>query len=433
MRVSFSRIRLLVYLVAACVGLLLAIHFWAVPHQRHLFRMDYWRNVLMLTEAMRLVATHYVDEDQVSFNRLTQGAVAGMLDGLDEHSTFLARESMDRLDRQADQHYVGIGVEIEPGDDGITIIGVFPGSGAEQVGVEIGDRIVEVDGENTEGDSPAEIVLRLRGEVGTVTEVVVARGEPVRRVPLSIERRSVNFPSIRDVQVVDDGILYLRLTHFGGQTFGEFIDLIDDIEAGRYGAVEGLILDLRRNPGGGIIAALDTLDLFVPRDGVLLSTKGRSSGANGRTWLAQRDVLFPQRLAVVVLVDRYSASAAEILAGGLQDIGRAVVVGEPTVGKGSVQSVYRFGDEGGFKLTTAMYSLSSGRTIHGTGIVPDILVEEAQVGGLDGPDVEAAGSTGEDPGDGEDEPDAILSRGREEMGRIPKARGAAVNGSASSE
>ncbi len=428
MRVYFSRIRLIAYVVSGCVCLFLVAHFWAVPHQRHLLSLDYWRNVMLLTEAMRLVATHYVDESEVGFDQLTAGAVTGMLSGLDEHSTFLARETMERLDRQADQYYVGIGVEIEPRKDGITVIGVFPGSGAEEVGVEIGDRIVEVDGENTEADSPSEIVLRLRGESGTVTQVVIARGDPEQRLPLSIERRAVNFPSIRDVRELDNGILYFRLTHFGGQTYGEFVDMIEEVEAGNYGDVDGLILDLRRNPGGGIVAALDTLDLFVPRGSVLLSTKGRSGGANGRVWLAERGVLFPQRLAVVVLVDRYSASAAEILAGGLQDIGRAVVVGEPTVGKGSVQSVYRFGDGAGFKLTTAMYSLPSGRTIHGAGITPDVVVEEVDAGDGSEADVEV----GEDRRDGE-ESDAILAKGIEEMERLLRADGRSVNGASSGD
>lgn len=418
MRFYFSRVRLVAWLVLATFGVLLASHFWTVPHQRHFFSIEYWRNVLMLNEAMRLVSTYYVDESEATFERLTEHALAGMLRGLDEHSSYLASESMDRLDRQADQHYVGIGVEIEPQAGGITVIGVFPGSGAEEVGVKVGDRIVEVDGENTEADSPAEIVLKLRGASGSYTEVVVARGEPEQRLALAIERRSVNFPSIRDIEELEPGILYCRLTHFGGLTHGEFVDLIEAIKAGRYGDVDGFILDLRRNPGGGIVAALDTLDLFVPRGEVLLATKGREGSSNGRIWLSEREEVFPAAVAVVVLVDRYSASAAEILAGGLQEIGRAVVVGETTVGKGSVQSVYRFGDRGGFKLTTAMYSLSSGRTIHGAGIEPNRVVDSGEVAD--------AGSEAEgvaDDSEGADADDPILAAGLEEMRRVLAARG----------
>lgn len=384
---------------------------------------------MMLNEAMRLVATHYVEESEVTFERLTENAVAGMLAGLDEHSSYLASESMERLDRQADQHYVGIGVEIEPRADGITVIGIFPGSGAEEVGVEVGDRIVEVDGENTESDSPAEIVLKLRGESGTFTDVVMARGEPEQRVALQIERRSVNFPSLRDVEVLEPGILYCRLTHFGGLTFGEFVELIDAIKGGVHGPVGGLIIDLRRNPGGGIVAALDTLDLFVAPGQVLLATKGREGRSNGRVWLAERDELFPRDISIVVLVDRYSASAAEILAGGLQDIGRAVVIGESTVGKGSVQSVYRFGEHGGFKLTTAMYSLSSGRTIHGTGIEPDRVVEQNENEGEGGENVEVGGeSEGDaDAGAAPEDSDRILGIGLEEMRQILSERGFTVD------
>lgn len=389
--------------------MMIGFHFLMNPHQRHLFSISYWRNVLMLSEAMRLVATYYVDEGKVSFDQLTENAMAGMLSTLDAHSAYLSSEGMERLDRQSVQQYVGIGVEIQQKEDWVVVMGVFPESGAAEAGVEVGDRIVSIEGESVEGFGLEDVVERLRGENGTRTSVTFVRGDPEQRLDFSIERRSVNFPSLRDIETVEPGIVYCRLTHFGGLTSREFAEWVEDIRSGQYGRVGGVILDLRRNPGGGIVAALETLDLFVPEGALLLSTKGREVHGSGREWMATQGELFPPDIALVVLVDRYSASAAEILAGALQDFGRATIVGETTVGKGSVQSVFRFGERGGFKLTTSMYSLPSGRTIHGTGIKPDLLVE-----------------VNEDEDDSER--DVILEAGLEQMRRMLGENSFSVDG-----
>lgn len=356
---------MVLFIVAVQFGLLMLYR----PYQRDLFSLEYWRNILKLGEIMRIVHHLYVDDNRVSYTGLTQSALQGMLRGLDSYSDFLSAEAYDDFERESTQRYVGVGIEIERFNGRVTVRDVFENSPAGEAGMRVGDQIVRVDDVNTEDFDLEDIVKLLRGEENTEVRVTVERPLLNERESMLVTRKRIEFPSVREVHLCEGGIGYMLVRHFGQRTAKEMEQALDRLEAE---GMRGLILDLRNNPGGVLPAAVDVVGFFAEPGQVLVTVRGRDDVVLSREQALTRPR--QREYPIVVLVNRRSASASEIVAGALQDLHKAIVVGEKTVGKGSVQSIYSMRDGEGLRMTTAKYYLPSGRTIAEVGVIPEIEV-----------------------------------------------------------
>lgn len=310
----------------------------------------------LLDEVHRLIANRFVEE--VPPDELYRMAIKGMLDELgDPYTNLLEPRDSEDLRFTTTGNYGGLGVRIEPKDGWITVVQVLPNSPALREGLEVGDRIIEVEGESAEDWSVDKAVNTLRGE----------RGEPVN---ITISRVGVDLPlairivrdviQVRQAQgfILEDGIGYVILRQFSRQAQEELVETLDRLEAE---GARGVVLDLRRNPGGLLPEGIEVTDLFLDRGQEIVETRSRLADQN-HTFRAPSDDRYAD-VPLVVVVDGLSASASEILAGALQDHDRAVVVGTPTFGKGSVQTLYRLSGNNGMKITTARWYTPVGRSI----------------------------------------------------------------------
>jgi carboxyl-terminal processing protease len=308
-----------------------------------------------------------VDEAKVMY-----GAVRGMVDALDPHSEFMDAATYARFRDDTQGRYAGIGLELDERDDRLTVVSVFPETPAARAGLRRGDRIVAIDGQHTEGLSVDGAVERLRGAVGSSVELTVDRGRaPSLRVEL--ERAVIRVEPVVG-RLVAPGVAWIAVRAFQENTTSEFVRHFDRLQSEAGGALKGLLLDLRDNPGGLLDEAVSLSDTLLDQ-GTIVRTVGRG-GKELEVFEARGPGTLPP-MPVVVLVNAGSASASEIVAGALQDQGRAVLVGTRTFGKGSVQNLYDLSDGGGLKLTVARYLTPSGRSIQAHGIEPEFVVPEA--------------------------------------------------------
>lgn len=342
---------------------------WLRPHQRDLFTLGFWRNIIHVGQVMLLVNHDYVEPGKADYDALSETSLKQMLHGLDEYSGYMDRDDYADFSVQTDQHYAGIGAEVERIDGRVTIAGLFERSPALAAGVRAGDEIVRVDGEDASAWTVTEMVEHLRGPEGKPVELGVYRPSEGREFVFTFARQAIDFPSVRDIKLAADGVGSLRIANFGRNTGAEFRAALDTLEAA---GMRALIIDLRGNPGGLLPEAIKVAGEFLPPHTLVVTTRGR----DGTVINEERTAGTPRRVdyPVAVLIDGSSASASEIVSGALQDLGKAVVIGETSYGKGSVQRVYAFANGDGLRLTSAMYYLPSGRTIHKTGVEPDIAV-----------------------------------------------------------
>lgn len=310
--------------------------------------------------AVRYVEMQYVEA--VDFDKLMNGAISGMVKSLgDPYSMYLSPEMYRRMKDHASAQFGGIGV-VMSFEDGVNIISVMPGTPGEEAGLKAGDKILAVDGAPTEAMAAEEVALHIRGEPGTETVLTIRRGKEEPR-DYTIIRDNIHVRTARG-EMVEDGIGYIRIASFAESTAQEFEESHSLL---REAGMRGLILDLRSNPGGFITSCVDIANIVVPK-GLIVSVVERD-GERQEYFSDREGELYP----MVVLIDRNSASAAEILAGALQDRGAATIVGETSYGKGSVQMIMPiFGADDALKLTIAKYYTPNGRSISGTGIVPDV-------------------------------------------------------------
>ena len=327
-------------------------------------------------ELMRLFAEAYEQIDlsyvkDVDRRDLVEAAIQGMATHLDPYSSYIAPRNVRQFDRYIDQEFGGIGIHVNASGSKLEIISVLPGSPAFRAGLKAGDEIVEVDGKSTKGLTQAALTERLTGPSGRPVELGIVRADSTTTEQVTVVREIIQIPTIVGHQrnadhtwnyLLDDvnKFGYLRITHFAKNTPEDLRQTMDTlVEAG----VKGIVLDLRSNPGGLLTAAIEIADMFL-ESGTIVIVKGRT--VPERTWQAKQGMTFPD-MPIAVLVNRYSASASEVLSAALQDNNRAIIVGERTFGKGSVQTVLRL--ESGkslLKLTTASYYRRSGLNIHRT-------------------------------------------------------------------
>ena len=311
------------------------------------------------TEALDIIQKNHVD--QVGADKLVYSAIKGMLRELDPHSSFFDPKEFSRLREEQHSKYYGLGIRVRPllRDKGRVVIVEPPalGSPAERHGLRAGDVITRIEGEPIDDWTSDEVVSHLRGPRGTEVRITVER--PGVRDPLQfvVDRDEIPLITVPYAFEIRPGIGYVKLDRFSESTAEEFQQKLKQIDAAN---LSGLVLDLRDNPGGLLNQAIDIADFFVPRGEIVVSTKGRADGS-ARTYRSPS--LEKIRIPVVVLINKHSASASEIVAGALQDHDRALIVGETSFGKGLVQSVYTLDNNTGMALTTAKYYTPSGRLI----------------------------------------------------------------------
>ncbi len=322
------------------------------------------------TDVFNQVRRNYVEE--IDDHTLLESAIRGMLLELDPHSAYLAHDDYENLEENSQGRYTGIGIDVELSDNRMTVRAVITDSPADQAGINPGDVITTIDGVAVKGRNLGQSMDDLLGEPGSFVELEILTPDGEQR-QLRVERKSLQIP-VLSFQLLDDDWGYFRITAFhreSGRDLGESLASIaaDGIE------LRGVIVDLRNNPGGVLQGAVEMADGFLD-DGVIVTTRGRNS-AMQMEFNAQPGQWLPG-VPVMILVDRGSASASEVFSGALQDQGRAVIVGERTFGKGSVQSVLPLRNGGGIKLTTARYYTPLGRSIQAEGIEPDVPYDFAQ-------------------------------------------------------
>ena len=323
----------------------------------------------LFSKVVEQVRANYVDADKSTYKQLVEGALKGMLQSLDPHSQFMDEESFRAMREDTSGKFGGLGITIGVKDAVLTVIAPMEGTPAFRAGLLSGDKIVAIDGDATDGLSLEDAVKKLRGDPGTQVKVKIFRPKTQLIKEFELTRAVINVPSVKDTRVLDGGIGYLRLLQFGEDTAVDFQAELDKLETQK---VRALVLDLRSNPGGLLTAAVEISQMFLDRGDLIVFTRGRDNRME-RSYRARARKTFP-KVPMAILINGYSASASEIVAGALQDNRRAILVGEKSFGKGSVQSVLPPDAGTAIRLTTAKYYTPSERVIHDNGIEPDVVV-----------------------------------------------------------
>ncbi len=326
-----------------------------------------YEQLRLFTEVLSIVQNQYVDE--VPPKELIYSAIKGTLRGLDPHSSFLDPDSYREMQVETSGSFGGLGIEITLKDDILTVVSPIDGTPAYRAGLLTGDRIVKIDGLSTKDMQLADAVKRMRGKPGSKVTITVLREGWAEPKDFDIVREQIKVQSVKAVPM-GDGVEYLKLRQFQEQSPH---DLETQLEKFSKDGMKALILDLRNNPGGLLTAAVEVSEKFIDDGKLVVYTEGRVRNQNMRfSAHAKRGY---SQMPMVILVNQGSASASEIVAGALQDWGRATIVGTQTFGKGSVQTIIPLSDGSGLRLTTAKYFTPKGRSIHGKGITPDVVVE----------------------------------------------------------
>src|SRR2546425_13208395 len=326
-----------------------------------------YEQLKLFTEVLSIVQNQYVDE--VAPKDLIYSAIKGTLRGLDPHSSFLDPDNYKEMQVETSGSFGGLGIEITLRDDVLTVVSPIEGTPAHRAGLQTGDRIVKIDGLVTKDMQLPDAVKRMRGKPGTKVTITVVREGWTEPKDFDITREQIRVQSVRSADL-GGGIAYVKLRQFQEQTPG---DLSGTLEKAAKSGMKALLLDLRGNPGGLLTAAVEVTEEFIDDGKLVVYTEGRVRNQNMR-FSAHAKKSYPT-LPMVVLVNQGSASASEIVAGGPPDRKRASVLGAPTLRQGRGQTINPLSDGPGAPLTTAKYFTPKGRSIHGKGITPDIVVE----------------------------------------------------------
>jgi len=309
-----------------------------------------------LNEVMVKIMNYYVEEKE--FGDLIDSAINGMLRDLDMHSVYMDKKQYENLMIDTEGEFGGLGIQLSVRDNYPTVLAPIDDTPASRLGIQSGDMIIEIEGESTKGWSSDQAVEKLRGKPGTQVNLKIGRQGLDEPIPIVITREIIKVPSITYSTTIEN-VGYVRLARFAKKTVTELSDVLRGFEAQR---VKGVIIDLRGNPGGLLTSAFEVADLFLDKDKLIVYTEGRTPANNQKFFSSARAI--HGNYPVVILQDGASASASEIVAGALQDWDRALIVGQTSFGKGSVQTVFRVGKEDALKLTTQKYFTPSKRCIH---------------------------------------------------------------------
>ncbi len=329
------------------------------------------------TEVFSRIKDAYVEE--VSDRKLLESAIKGMLSDLDPHSTYLAPKDYEELEESTSGEFGGLGIEVGMENGFVKVIAPIDDTPAQKAGVQAGDLIIKLDEKPVKGMSLEEAVKLMRGKPGTVLTLTIMREGENAPIEIDVERDVIKVTSVKS-RMIDNGYGYVRITQFQADTGSQFLKALDSLEADYGSDLDGLVIDLRNNPGGVLQAAVETADALLD-EGLIVYTEGRIQSSRLRFSAKAGDVMADT--PIVVLINGGSASASEILAGALQDHERAVIMGTQSFGKGSVQTVIPLDETHAIKMTTARYYTPDGRSIQATGIKPDIEVRPAELTELD--------------------------------------------------
>ena len=330
-----------------------------------------WEEARLFAEVYERIKREYVDD--VDDHALMDKAIRGMVAALDPHSAFLDTDEFEEIRLSTMGSYPGVGIEVVAEDSAVKILRPIEGSPADQAGLLPGDQIVRIDDQDIGADL-AGAIARMRGSSGSLVKLSVLRPATGQTLDFSLRRAKVEVHSVAQ-QSLEPGYGYLRITGFSETTSDDVNHAIARLKRDNPGGIKGLVLDLRNNPGGVLAAGVAVADAFL-NDGVIVTADGRTPDARFEMDATPGDVI--DGAPLVVLVNGGSASASEIVAGALKDHGRAELIGHKTYGKGSVQTVMPLTHGGAVKLTTSRYFTPSGASIHGKGIVPDIVAQGAE-------------------------------------------------------
>ena len=372
------------------------------------------------SEVLTQVQKNYVDETKVK--DLVQGAIRGMLSTLDPHSAYMTPEMYKEMQVETKGEFGGVGIQIGVKENRLAVIAPIDGTPAQRAGIKAGDYITKVNEESTKDLTLMDAVQKMRGPKGTKVNLTIQRDGSADPLQFTLVRDTIKIESVKSK--VLDNIGYVKLTQFQeatGRDLGRVLKQFKDQK------VQSTILDLRNNPGGLLTAAVEVSEQFLPNGKLVVYTKGRESKKD--EWFAKgKDQMDDSPM--IILVNEGSASASEIVAGALQDYGRAVIVGTTSFGKGSVQTILPLGDGSGLRLTTAKYYTPKGRSIQSTGITPDIVVKPQPATTV----AKAEGKPGEKDGDSKTKSSIAAGPGKEQSSATGKVNeeGVQKNGAAPS-
>jgi carboxyl-terminal processing protease len=334
---------------------------------RAVLATETYEELKTFTEVLADIQKHYVEE--VKTKDLVYGAIRGMLATLDPHSAFMPPEVYKEVQVETKGEFGGVGIQIGVKDNRLTVIAPIDGTPAERAGIKAGDFIIKVNEESTKDMTLVDAVQKMRGAKGTKVTLTIQREGAAEPMVFALTREIIKIESVRS-KMLDGNIGYLRVTQFQDQTAK---DVSANLRKLREQKMQSLVLDLRNNPGGLLTSAVEVSEQFVGPNRLIVYIKTREGRKDD--YVSHSKEQQPDDYPIIVLANEGSASASEIVAGALQDWGRSVVVGVQTFGKGSVQTILPLGDGSGLRLTTAKYYTPKGRSIHGVGIAPDILVK----------------------------------------------------------
>lgn len=329
-------------------------------------------------EVLDRIKTAYVEP--IDDKTLLENAIKGMLSNLDPHSAYLEPEEFEELQESTSGEFGGLGIEVGQDEGGLKVIAPIDDTPAARAGIEAGDLIIKIDGQPTKDWSLVQAVDKLRGKPGSQIVLTLVR-EGGKPFDVKLERAVIKVRSVKS-ELLEKDYAYLRITQFQINSGEEVAKALAKLKKDNGGKLKGLVLDLRNNPGGVLQSAVEVSDHFLT-DGLIVYTKGRMANSELRFSADKADA--SESVPLVVLINGGSASAAEIVAGALQDHKRGVLMGTDSFGKGSVQTVLPLTNDRALKLTTALYFTPNGRSIQAQGIVPDIAVERGKVTRDDSP------------------------------------------------
>ncbi len=355
--------------ILVCAGIFFVLNLYNNGSVSALDKSVY-KDIKTFNEVFDMVKKNYVEE--VDSTTLIQGAINGMIRSLDPHSSYMTPELYKEMEVETQGQFGGIGIEITILKDVLTVVSPIEGTPAFAAGVKPGDQIIRIDGKSTKDITTMEAVKKLRGPKNTKVTITIMREGITSPQDVVLTRAIIQVKSVR-YKIFEDGIAYVRIASFHERTSDDVRKALRDLND-KVRPMKGLVLDLRNDPGGLLLQAIEVADMFLS-SGVIVSTRGRTK--NMETKSVARNDMSEITCPIVVLVNEGTASAAEIVAGALQDNGRALVVGTQTFGKASVQTIIALEDGSALKLTTGRYYTPSGRSIQAEGITPDIVVKYA--------------------------------------------------------
>jgi len=335
---------------------------------------DLYRQVELFSDTMAIINNEYAEDTKPK--DLIYGALKGMLASLDPHSQFMDPETYSELKVDTEGKFGGLGIEITIKDGLLTVITPIEDTPAWKAGIKANDHIVKINDELTREMTLIDAVKRMRGKPGEVVNLTILRDSEKKLMDFKITRDIIKIKDIKQARILEDGIGYIRLAEFREHTLRELNNVLSSLSKQK---MSSLIIDLRNNPGGLLDVAVKVAGRFIPADKMVAYTKGRKEGQNFEFFASDKNAILD--LPMVILINEGSASGSEIVAGVLQDYKRAIIIGNKSFGKGSVQTVIPLGDGSALRLTTSHYFTPSGKIIHGKGIIPDIVMEAKENNG----------------------------------------------------